>query len=266
MEIKGKTVLITGAARGMGRQHAVAFAREGARVVATDINGEELAGTVTQIFEEEGYRIYSYEHDISDRDACFELRERVESEVGPVDVLVNNAAIAMKGTVMEQSEDSVRRIFDVNFLGQLWMMQAFVPGMVDRGGGHVVNICSVAGKVGVPWLGTYCATKHALVGLTDALRQELKSYNVRFTIVNPGYTKTGMFAWANAPLVQPWQDPQRVSDAVVAAIKKNRAEIFVPCLAGRLTALIRGLGSPWLMDLVSAVTGLARSFKPGQEE
>jgi NAD(P)-dependent dehydrogenase (short-subunit alcohol dehydrogenase family) len=264
-DLKGKVVLITGAARGMGKQHAVTFMREGARVVMTDVDEDRLASAIADIMDM-GYEAYPFRLDISDRDACRALAEKVEAEVGPVDVLVNNAAIAINEGVLEQSEQSVRRVVEVNLLGQVWMMQAVVPEMVRRGSGHVVNVCSVAGKVGVPSLGAYCASKHALIGLTDAIRQELKKTGVRFTIVNPGYTRTGMFAGAKAPPIQPWQDPQRVSDAIVAAIRKERTEIFVPRFAGRMTALLRGLGLPRFMDLVSAASGLKRSFASMDKE
>jgi short-subunit dehydrogenase len=264
-DVNGKVVLITGAARGMGKQHAATFAREGARVVMTDIDENKLAEAAADL-RDMGYEIYNYKVDISDRDACCELRERVEAEVGPIDVLVNNAAIAVNEEVLEQSEESVRRMMDVNLLGQLWMIQAVVPGMARRGSGHVVNVCSVAGKLGVPKLGVYCATKHALIGLTDALRQELRKSGVRFTIVNPGYTDTGMFAGAKTPAIQPWQDPQRVSDAMINAIKKNRGEIFVPRFAGHMTALVRGMGLPGYMDFTSVISGLSKSFVSMEKE
>jgi short-subunit dehydrogenase len=249
----------------MGKRHAATFAREGARVVVTDIDEVKLAEAAADL-RDMGCEIHPYRLDISDREACFEVCARVEEEAGPIDVLVNNAAIAGNDEVLEQSEQSLRRVIEVNLLGQVWMMQAVVPGMARRGSGHVVNVCSVAGKVGVPRLGAYCASKHALTGLTDALRQELKKSGVRFTIVNPGYTDTGMFAGAKAPLIQSWQDPQRVSDAMLAAIKKNKTEIFVPRFAGRATALMRGLGLPRLMDLASAVSGLGRSFASMERE
>ncbi|MEW6555358.1 MAG: SDR family NAD(P)-dependent oxidoreductase [Actinomycetota bacterium] len=264
-DLKGKVVLITGAARGMGKQHAATFVREGARVVMADIDEDRLACAAADIGGA-ACGVSFHGLDISDRNACLELVKKVEAEMGSIDVLVNNAAVAENEEVLGQSERSLRRTVEVNLLGQVWMMQAVVPGMVRRGGGHVVNVCSVAGKVGVPRLGAYCATKHALIGLTDTMRQELKKTGVRFIIVNPGYTNTGMFAGAKAPVIQPWQDPRRVSDAMVAAIKKNRAEIFVPRFAGRMTALLRGLGLPRLMDLVCAVSGLNRSFATMEKE
>jgi all-trans-retinol dehydrogenase (NAD+) len=264
-DLREKVVLVTGAARGMGLKHARTFACEGARVVLTDIDKEELE-MAAELLKRSGYDVYAYELDIADREACFALCEKVESEVCPIDVLINNAAIANNEGVLEMSEESYRRITDVNYLGQVWMMQAAVPGMVRREKGHVVNVASTAGKVGVARLGPYCATKHALVGITDAVRQELKKSGVNFTIVCPGYIDTGMFAGAKVPFATRNLDPQRVADAVLEAVKKNKTEIYIPSFIARQTAFLRGLGLPRLYDIVSALSGLDTSFSTMQKD
>jgi all-trans-retinol dehydrogenase (NAD+) len=264
-DIRGKVVLITGAARGMGLKHAQTFAQEGARVVMTDIDGKELE-KAAKLLKDSGHDVYAYELDIADRDACFVLCEKMTSEVGPIDVLINNAAIANNERVLDMSEESYHRITDVNYLGQVWMMQAAVPGMVRRGGGHVVNVASTAGKVGVASLGPYCATKHALVGITDAIRQELRKSGVNFTIVCPGYIDTGMFAGAKVPFLTRNLDPQRVADAVLDAVMKKKTEVYVPSFIARLTAFTRGLGLPSLYDAVSSISGLDRSFNTMYED
>ena len=207
-DVRDRVVLITGAARGMGRLHALTFAREGALVVITDIDATALAATESEM-REAGYDVHAYRQDISDREECFKLAARIEEEVGSVDVLINNAAVAIPGTVLEMSESAFRRTTEVNYLGQVWMLQAFVPSMVKRATGHVVNICSGAGKVALPYIGAYSATKFALVGLTDALRQELKRSGVGFTIINPGYIATGMFEGAKPPYITRWLDTQK---------------------------------------------------------
>lgn len=258
-DLNGKVVLISGAARGMGKLHALSFAREGCRVILTDLDEAELRKAADEM-KEAGYDVYVYTQDISSREACFKLAEKVADEVGSVDVLVNNAAIATNETVLETSESAYRRIVDVNYLGQIWMLQAFVPEMVRRGSGHVVNICSMAGKVAVPNLGPYCATKFAFVGITDSLRQELKGTGVRFTIVNPGYISTGMFEGSKPPFITRWQDPQRVTDALLDAVKKNKAEVFLPHFIGWLCGFSRGLGMPRFVDVVFRFLGANRSF------
>ncbi|MBC7247598.1 MAG: SDR family NAD(P)-dependent oxidoreductase [Actinobacteria bacterium] len=264
-DLNGKVVLITGAARGMGRLQAMNFAREGARVAITDIDAAELEKTAGEM-RDAGYDVHHYLLDISDREACFRVVEQVESELGPIDVLVNNAAVAMNETVLDTPEEHYRRITDVNYLGQVWMMQAAVPGMVRRGCGHLVNMCSVAGKVAAPFLGPYCATKFALIGITDCIRQELRGSGVNFTIVNPGYIATGMFEGSKPPILTGWVDPQKVADTVVDAVKKNKAEIFVPRAIMRLTAFVRGLGLPKMTDFLFGIVGLGKSFAGMQKD
>ncbi|MBU1672710.1 MAG: SDR family NAD(P)-dependent oxidoreductase [Actinobacteria bacterium] len=264
-DLEGKVVLITGAARGMGRLHAINFAREGSRVVITDVDESELEKTAGEM-RLAGFEAYPYVHDVSDRAACFDLVARVESEVGPVDVLVNNAGVVECGDFLDLSERSIRRMMDVNYFGQAWMMQAALPRMAARRSGHVVNICSSAGKLGVARLGPYCATKFASIGLTDSVRPELRRRKVRFTIVNPGYVNTGMFEGAKMVLISRWQDPQKVSDAVVLAVKKNRREICVPRFAVHLAAFVRGFCIPWLSDLAGIVFRADSSFKTWRKD
>jgi NAD(P)-dependent dehydrogenase (short-subunit alcohol dehydrogenase family) len=261
MELVGKTVLITGAARGMGRFQAERFAREGARVIATDVDGDSLEGAVDEM-KAEGFDLRAYALDVSDRAACFALA----AEIGPIDVLVNNAGIVECAEVLDLSERAARRMMEVNYFGMVWMMQAFVPGMVSRRSGHVVNMCSSAAKIGVARLGGYCATKFAALGITDSIRPELKRSGVHFTIVNPGYVNTGMFKGSRVPFITRWQDPRKVAGAIVDAVKKNRAEICVPRFSVRLATFMRGLCLPRFTDIINSVLGGHRSFKTWQRD
>jgi short-subunit dehydrogenase len=241
------------------------FTREGARVVITDVDGPALEETAAEM-RGMGFEAHPYEHDVSDRAACFDLVSRVDSEVGPIDVLVNNAGVVECGDFMDLSENSIRRMMDVNYFGQAWMMQAVLPRMAQRRSGHVVNICSSAGKLGVARLGPYCATKFAAIGLTDSVRPELRKSKVKFTIVNPGYVNTGMFEGAKMVLISRWQDPQKVSDAMLAAVKKNRREICVPRFAVHLAAFVRGFCLPWLSDLAGIVFRADNSFRTWKKD
>jgi short-subunit dehydrogenase len=258
-DLNGRVVLVTGAARGMGRLHALTFAREGARVVITDVDQKALSEVEGEM-RRAGYDLHAYQQDVSNRDECFELAAKVEVEVGPVDVLINNAAVAAPATVLETSESTFRRTTEVNYLGQVWMIQAFVPTMVKRSSGHVVNMCSGAGKIALHYIGAYTATKFAMLGLTDTIRQELKGSGVDFSIVNPGFISTGMFEGSKPVLITRWQDPQKVADRTLQAVKKNKREIFVPHVIW-LTGLGRGLGLPWLADLIMQVLGGGKAFK-----
>lgn len=246
-DLKNKVVLITGGARGMGRLDALNFAAEGARVVITDVDEKALSETVNEL-KEKGHEIHAYNHDVSDRADCFAVAVKVKKEVGPIDVLINNAGITRSKKLLDFSEVEFCRINDVNYLGTVWMMQAIVPDMVKRGSGHVVNMCSVAGKMGVPFLAPYCGSKAASIVVTDCIRNETRGSGVNFTIVDPYFVSTGMFAGAKNILVAAWQKPENISAAVIDAVKNNRGEICRPRLVIRVASVVRALSFPKLSD------------------
>lgn len=253
-DLKGKIVLITGAAMGMGRIHALNFADEGSKVIITDINEKELAKTEQEL-KDKGADVYAYRLDVSKRADCFALAERIEKEVGAVDVLVNNAGIFKGSPVMDYSEDELVRMVSVNQLGSVWMMHAFIPGMLKKGAGHVVNICSVAGKIGVSYMGPYGGTKAANIIVTDSIRRELAGKGVHFTIVNPYFVKTGMFEGGRPPLFTKWLTPEQVSNAMIRGVKKNYAEVCVQSYIVRGIAMMRSLGFLRPMDFALKVLG-----------
>lgn len=258
-DLEGKLALVTGAARGMGRVYLETLGREGCRLVAVDIDPEKMEAVAGEMAAR-GCEVSPYALDISDREACLDLASRVEREVGTVDILLNNAGIVEGSYVLDMRESSARRMMDVNFFGLLWMMQAFVPGMVRQGSGHVVNVSSTAGKLGVASLGGYCATKFAVIGLTDAARAEAAGSGVRFTILNPGYVRTGMFDGSKPSFITRWLEPQEVADAVVKALKRGDAEVCVPRVIVHMAALARGLCMPRFTDLPFRLLKLQSSF------
>jgi len=258
-DLKAKVVLVTGAARGMGRLHAENFCLEGSVVVLTDVDENGLTEAADGL-RSRGFDAHAYKLDVSDRNACLELAEKVRSEVGSIDVLVNNAGITECYAVLDLSEKAVRRMAEVNYMGYVWMMQAVVPDMVKRGSGHVVNVCSVAGKTGTAKMGGYCATKFADIGITDSIRMELYGSGVDFTIVNPGYVSTGMFEGGKIPFITRWQDPMKVSKALVRAVKENKAEICVPRGNVLLVSFLRGLCMPKLIDFIFHTMGVDKSM------
>jgi len=183
-----------------------------------------------------------------------------------VDVLVNNAGVTECAEVLDLSEHAVRRMTEVNYYGMVWMMQAFVPAMVSRRSGHVVNMCSSAGKIGVARLGGDCATKFAAIGITDSIRPELKKSGVRFTIVKPGYVNTGMFQGSKVPFITRWQEPDEVATAILRAVRKNKAEICVPNFSVRFATFMRGLCIPRFTDIFNSLLGGHRSFTNWQKD
>jgi 3alpha(or 20beta)-hydroxysteroid dehydrogenase len=180
----GRIVLITGAAGGLGASHARGFAAEGATVVATDVSdrdGEALTAELGSAVR--------YEHlDVT----SFEDWRRVASVVGPIDVLVNNAGVGATGGVLEQTIDEYRRVMDVNVFGTMLGMRTFVPGMVERKSGSVINVASIAGLVGRPNGLAYTASKWAIRGLTKTAALDVADTGVRINAVNPGIIRTAM--------------------------------------------------------------------------
>ena len=141
----------------------------------------------------------SYVCDISDREKVYDLAGRVAREFGAIDILVNNAGIVKSHPFLEKPDELIERTIAVNLMAQFWTMKAFLPGMVEKKEGHVVNMASAGGLLGVPYISDYAASKFAVVGLTESLRQEFKLRGlrkVRFTYVCPNTVNTGMFAGA----------------------------------------------------------------------
>ena len=165
-----KVVAITGAARGIGKATAIALTRRGAQVAIGDIDADLARRTAEEI----GGGCVAFPLDVTDRSSVNGFVDAVEERLGPIDVMINNAGIMPTVRFLDESETSIERQFSINVMGVINGMQAAIPRMLARGGGHVINIASTAGKVTVPGIATYTATKHAVVGLTGSVRAELR--------------------------------------------------------------------------------------------
>lgn len=207
MEIRGSTVIVTGAARGIGRGIAEAFAGEGANVVLADLGaladkaaadwnyalaGEtDLASAASEIGAQGG-SCAAIEVDVSDRASCQALVEKTVEAFGGIDVIVNNAGLIQSGPFVDFAERDWERIFDVNVKGIFLMTQAALPHL-KAGGGLIINIASVAGKRGFAEMGVYCASKFAAIGLTQSMAAELAAYDIRANAICPGNVDTSMW-------------------------------------------------------------------------
>ncbi|MEN6466949.1 MAG: SDR family NAD(P)-dependent oxidoreductase, partial [Syntrophaceae bacterium] len=185
-EINKKNVLITGAAQGIGRLIAEFVADLGGNPILCDVNEKALNETA-EIIRKKGVSASVQAFDISNRGAVYEAAKRVHSEVGPVHVLINNAGIVFTGEILDLPDEKHQKHVEVNLLGTLWMIKAFVPDMVRRNEGHIVNISSAAGLLAIPGMGIYSATKFAIMGLNEAMRLELgnNQSKVKTTVVCP---------------------------------------------------------------------------------
>jgi NADP-dependent 3-hydroxy acid dehydrogenase YdfG len=226
MAISGKTVLITGAARGIGRCTAEAFLARGATVVLTDVDAALLAQTAAEL-EKRG-AVFSYPLDVCNEAAFSSLITRIEAEVSPVDILINNAGIMLLGEFMAHGEREDLRQWDINVRGVINGMRAVLPGMTRRAHGHIVNVASTAGKVGVPYAAVYSATKFAVVGLTEAVRQEHIESGVGFSYIMPTLVATDLIAGAGKLAWPPPLAPKDVAERIVSAVERGSVDVYVP--------------------------------------
>lgn len=187
--LQGKTALITGAARGIGQAIAEAYVREGANVAIADL----LEGEVQALAEQLGPQARGVRLDVSSRDSIAGAVKAAEDAFGGIDVLVNNAGVFDMCRLDEITEDLYRRQFDVNVAGTIFTCQAVVPGMIKRGGGSIINFSSQAGRRGEPYIVLYCATKAAIVSVTQSLALELAKHDIRVNGIAPGVIDTPMW-------------------------------------------------------------------------
>jgi all-trans-retinol dehydrogenase (NAD+) len=244
--LPGRIVLVTGAAGGIGRRMALEAASHGATVVAWDIDGDRLDVVVKEIDDMAPGRGHGYVCDVTDPETVSATARQVESEVGPVDVLILNAGVINGKLLWELSDADIQKTFDVNVLGLYWATRAFLPTMIERRSGHVVTIASAAGLLGVVRQVDYSATKHAAVGFAESLRVELHRYapDLKTTLVCPYYINTGMFDGVKSKVgwLLPILEEQKVATKVVRAIERDKAELFMPWTVGTLPFL-RGMPS-----------------------
>ncbi len=240
-DFKGKVTVITGAGSGIGRATALAFAKEGSDLVIADIHEErlkEVAGKITGY----GARVLARRVDISDRAQVDEFAEAAIRERGHVDILFNNAGVAIGSSFEDTTIEDFQWIFSVNFWGVLFSVKAFLPHMISRKFGHVVNTSSVSGLCATPGMAAYCSTKFAIAGLGESLRAEMKKYGIGVSTICPGIIDTRIVADGRMKLKKDaragnqgvadfykrfgWP-PERVASAVLSAVRNNRSVIPV---------------------------------------
>ena len=238
MQIAGANVILTGASRGIGRVMATVLAGREARLALAARSEESLREVCTAI-ESQGGTAVAIACDIASEDDRRELVRRTESKLGPVDILINNAAIESVRAFADMPEGDIEGIVDTNLLGTLLLTRAVLPSMLNRRRGHIVNISSVAGKTMTPWNSVYSATKHALVGWTQSLRAELHGTGVSASVICPGFIlREGLFSrWGDertGKLSGAATTPEKVAAAVVRAIEKDVPEIVVSGPVGKI--------------------------------
>jgi NADP-dependent 3-hydroxy acid dehydrogenase YdfG len=206
-----RVAVVTGASSGIGEATAVALAREGYAVALAARRADRIEGLARRIVTDGG-RALAVPTDVADEDSARELIERAKSELGSVDVLVNNAGVMLLGPVLGADLEHWQRMVHVNVLGLMYCTHAALPIMQEQGGGHIVNVSSVAGRTAAAGAAAYNATKWAVVAFSEAMRQEVLNFDVRVTVIEPGYVDTELQGHNELP-------------AVVESIEKNKERI-----------------------------------------
>jgi 3-oxoacyl-[acyl-carrier protein] reductase len=208
-----KIAIVTGASRGIGRATAMALARRGVSVALAARSPEALAAVESEILDIGG-RATSIRVDVSDESAVRAMVEKCARELGPVDLLVNNAGTLERGPVVEMEAEAWDRVLDVNLKGAFLCTRAVLPSMIDRGRGRIVNVSSISGKLGTPLLAAYCASKWGLLGFTLASAEELKPKGIQLFSVCPGSVNTEMLQ-RGLPGAKPDMEPEDVASVIV---------------------------------------------------
>lgn len=231
MELRGTRGILTGASRGLGVYMAEALARAGVDLVLAARSADDLAATQAKV-EALGVRAVAVPTDVTDRGALEALVTTATSELGSIDLLVNNAGVERYRRFETAPIDEMEWIMRTNVLAPQILSRLVLPGMLERGRGHIVNIASVAGKTAVPFNSLYSSSKHALVGFSWSLREEVRPRGVSVSVLCPGYvTDAGMFAdWSRGkkpPGVSSAVPPHKVAAGLIRAIEKDKAEVVV---------------------------------------
>jgi all-trans-retinol dehydrogenase (NAD+) len=255
--LKNKVALVTGAAMGMGKDLSEKLLHEGCRVAIVDVNEKALSKTEREL-KKLGV-CAKFVCDISDRKAVYQLAKKVEKELGEVDILVNNAGIVKALELVNLDDDAIEKTININLMAMFWTCKAFLPAMINKKDGHIVNFASAGGILAIPNLTAYCASKFGVVGLSDALRQEMRKQktNVGVTYVCPNTVNTGMFSGSKMVAGTKMLTADEVTGKVIKAIKKNQAMVAVPGVPVKiLTPLTKVLLPIKAMDWLNAFLGM----------
>ncbi len=223
--LTGNVVAITGGARGIGRATAAALVRRGAKVAIGDVDLELAEQTAAEL----GGGTLALPLDVTDRASFASFLDETEQRLGPLDALINNAGIMQLGLFAQESDDVASRQIDINLHGVIYGSKLALQRFLPRGRGHLINIASTAGKAGVPGGATYSATKHAVVGLTEAIRGEIRGSGVETSVVMPVPVNTELAAGlVRGRGLTATVEPEQVADAIVEALERPRHDVYVP--------------------------------------
>lgn len=262
-KISRKTILITGGAGGIGKLMASRFlAKRAAHVILWDINQEALNKTVAE-FKREGYhQVSAYKVDVANTKEIEKTATETMLEHGAVDILVNNAGIVPgKKLFSEHSVTDIDRTLDINTAAVMHVTRVFMPDMLRRKSGHIVNIASASSFIGNPNMSVYAASKWAVLGWSESLRLEMETEQtgIQVTAICPSYIDTGMFNGVSTPMLLPLLKPNDIVNKIINAIEKNQEMVMAPDLVNALPFLKGVLGRK-LFDKVAGFIGVYSSM------
>lgn len=231
--VENQNILITGGGSGIGQSMALRFLRLGAKVIVWDVNQEGME-TTKKMAEEEKLNVknlHLYKVDLCDSTAIYKVAELVKQQLGPLDILINNAGVVSGQNFLDIPDGKIDLTFKVNCLAHFYTIKAFLPDMIKRRSGHIVTVASVAGRIGVCGLSDYCASKFANIGMDLSLRMELAKANldghINTTIVQPYFITTGMFGGVD-PGIFEFLKPEYAVDKIMQAILTNSVQVVMP--------------------------------------
>ncbi|MGW4355089.1 SDR family oxidoreductase [Nocardia sp. NPDC004582] len=234
IDLAGARVLITGAGRGIGQCTAELFASKGAQVAIADVDTAAARAAAAALDAR------AFELDVRDRAQW----DRVVADFGRIDILVNNAGVMPAGAFLDEADAVGHTTIDVNVWGLIHGMRAVVPGMIERGHGHVVNVASLAGKIPIAGLAVYNASKFAAVGLSAATRLEFAPHGVSVSCVLPSAVRTRLSSGLALGGGMPTVDPEDVAAAIAGTVRSRRAEVAVPNYLGPIDVALAAAPEP----------------------
>ena len=230
--LNGKVVAITGGARGIGKATATALVRKGCRVAIGDLDLELAEATAAGL----GGGTIALPLNVTERASFAAFLDETERQLGPVDVVVNNAGIMPVTALVDETDDSIKRQLDINVYGVIVGTQLAIERLRPRGAGHIVNIASQAGKTALPGIATYSGTKHAVVGINEAVRAELRGSGVEVHNVMPTLVNTELTAGLGQKLIKA-VDADDVANEIVDALEVGRFDVYVPRANAAMTRI-----------------------------
>ncbi len=252
--VAGKVVAITGGARGIGLATATMLHGLGAKVAIGDIDRAAVKEASSTLGLRVGRRL-----DVTDRRSFSDFLDTVEHDLGPLDVVVNNAGVIAVGSAVDEADAVTHRLLEVNIFGVILGTKLAAQRMLPRGHGHIINIASLGSLLPTEGIATYCATKHAVLGYTDTVRMENRGSGVQFSAILPTLTNTEMTAGAGHAKGLDNAEPDDVARAVIGVITKPASRVFVPRSLGALVTSQRFLPQR-LSEALGRALGAGRVF------